>query len=318
MPVRDGVIGVDVGGTTTKAALVDGSNEIAARSVRPTDPSAATKGIVAIVEELLLRSAEVGITVRALGIGAAGFVGGEAIIFSPNLVYDDPQLGPALRGRFDLPVAVENDANAAAWAEYRLGAARGARHLALVTLGTGVGSGFVIDGHLLHGSTGAGAEFGHMVIDPDGPACTCGLRGCIEQFASGSAIARDGRAAVAEDPSSTILAFAGTADAITAEHVARAAREYDEAARAILQSAGTMLGIALSNISNLFDPEVIVLAGGVTRAGEPLLGPARDELVRATKSQKRRPMRLDVSTLGSDLGMLGAATLARELVGAVS
>ena len=314
MTMRDGVIGVDVGGTTTKAALVDNAGVIAARTVRPTDPSAATKGIVAIVEEMILQSADTGVGVRAIGVGAAGFVSGEAITFSPNLVYDDPQIGVALRTRFYLPVAVDNDANAAAWAEYRLGAASGSRHLALVTIGTGVGGGFVIDGHLLHGSTGAGAEFGHTIVDPDGPPCTCGLRGCIEQFVGGAAIARAGRDAVAADPSSTIVAFAGTPGAITAEHVARAAREYDETARAVLERAGRMLGIALSNISNLFDPEVIVLAGGVTKAGEPLLGPARDELARSTKAQRRRPMRLDVSTLGSDLGMLGAATLALDLV----
>lgn len=313
MGARDAVIGVDVGGTTTKGAVVDRAGEILHRTVRSTDPSAATKGIVAIIEELLTRSTDLGANIRALGVGAAGFVGGETIIFSPNVVYDDPQIGPALRARFDLPVAVDNDANAAAWGEYKLGAARGSRHLALLTMGTGIGSGFVIDGHLLRGSTGAAAEFGHTIVDPDGPPCTCGLRGCIEQFAGGLAIARAAREAVSEDPQSTILAFAGSIHAITAEHVARAAREYDETARAVLQRAGTMLGVGLSNISNLFDPEVIVLAGGVTKAGEPLLGPARDELVRSTKAQKRRPMRLDVSTLGSDVGMLGAAALAVDL-----
>ncbi len=303
-------IGVDVGGTTTKAGVVSSAGELVTRAERPTDPSAGTKGIIAVIEELLARDGAG--TVRAVGVGAAGFVGGDSIIFSPNITYDDPHLGRAITDRFDLPAVIDNDANAAAWGEFRFGAAKGAPNLVLLTIGTGVGSGVIVDGRLLRGHTGTAAELGHMVVDPDGPECPCGLRGCVEMFAAGPAIARLATTAVAAEPSSSILDFAGQVDAITAEHVGRAAREYDETARSVLRAAGTMLGVALSNVVNIFDPEVIILAGGVTSIGEPLLGPARDELARRTTAQRRRPMRLDVSTLGDDVGILGAAALASD------
>ena len=175
-----------------------------------------------------------------------------------------------------------------------------------------MGSGFVVNGELLRGATGAAAELGHMVIDPSGPACPCGLKGCLEQFASGTAIERWAREAVEKDPDSSILSFAGTADAITGEHVAQAARQYDETARAVLSRAGNALGVGLSNVVNLFEPEAIVLGGRVVRAGEPYLGPARDRLASMLTAQRRRPARLDVTTLGNDAGVLGAAKLALD------
>lgn len=310
-----GAIGVDIGGTTTKAAIVTAEGELIGRLERPSEKTAATKGALAIVDELLERASSLDARVAAIGVGAAGFVAGSTIVFSPNLTYDDPQLGTALEARTGLPVAVDNDANAAAWGERAFGTARGSDHLALITLGTGAGSGFIVDGRIVRGFSGAGAEFGHTVIDPSGPLCECGLKGCVEQFVSGTAIARMGREAMAADPASSMVSFAGSVEEITAEHVARAAREYDETARKVLRSAGLALGAALSNIANLFDPEVIVLAGSVTRAGEPFLGPARDELVRMTTAQRRRPMRLDVSTLDGEGGILGAGALALELVG---
>jgi glucokinase len=151
-----------------------------------------------------------------------------------------------------------------------------------------------------------------MVIDPDGPSCPCGLRGCLEQFASGTAIERLARHAVEDDPNSSILSFAGGVSAITGEHVTQAAREYDEAARAVLRRAGTALGIGLSNVVNLFEPDAIVLGGSVVKAGEPYLGPARDRLGQMLAAQRRRPARLDVTSLGGDAGILGSALLALE------
>jgi glucokinase len=310
-----GAIGVDVGGTTTKAAIVTAEGELLGRLERPTEKTAATKGLLAIVDELIERAPGLDARVAAIGVGAAGFVAGSTIVFSPNLTYDDPQLGTALEVRTGLPVSVDNDANAAAWGERAFGAAQGSDHLVLITLGTGAGSGFIVEGRIVRGFSGAGAEFGHTVIDPSGPLCECGLKGCVEQFVSGTAIARMGREAAAEDPASSMVSFAGAVEDITAEHVSRAAREYDETARKVLRRAGLALGVALSNVANLFDPEVIVLAGSVTRAGEPFLGPARDELARMTTAQRRRPMRLDLSTLEGDGGILGAGALALELVG---
>jgi glucokinase len=302
-------IGIDIGGTTTKAGVVTSEGEVLTRIERPTDPSAATKGAIALVDELLERSTE---TIAGLGVAAAGFITGSRVTFSPNLVFDDPQLGSAFEARSGLPVTVDNDANAAVWGEHRFGAARGIDNVAMVTIGTGIGSGFIIEGRLLRGASGAAGEIGHIVIDPAGPPCGCGLRGCLEQFASGQAVTTWARVAAEEDPSTSIVSFAGSIDAITAEHVGRAAREYDETARAVLRRAGRALGIGLSNIVNIFDPDVIVLGGSVTKAGEAFLGPARDELARMTAAQRRRPMRLDLSALQADAGILGAAALALD------
>jgi glucokinase len=171
----------------------------------------------------------------------------------------------------------------------------------------------IVDGRLVRGYTGAGAEMGHTVVDPQGPHCPCGLRGCLEQFASGNAIARMAREALEDDPGSSILAWAGTRGAVTSEHVAKAAHQLDETARIVLRRAGTALGLGLSNVVNIFDPEVIVLGGSVARAGEPLLGPCRDELARRTQAQRRRPMRLAITSLGRDAGIIGAAALAFDL-----
>jgi glucokinase len=304
-------IGVDVGGTGTKAGLVTDSGEILLRVDRPTDASAGTKGIIEVVEDLLQRTSDTQAP-GAVGVGAAGFIDATtgSVTFAPNLSYDDPYIADAIRTRTGLPVIVDNDANAAVWGERAFGVARGLDHVVLLTLGTGIGGGFITNGKLLRGSTGAGAEFGHTVVDPKGPKCPCGLRGCIEQFSSGGAIGRAARSGVQENPKSTIVAIAGSVEAITAKHVAQAAREYDELALAIMREAGSWLGIGLSNIANLFDPQAIVLGGGVSKAGEIFLGVARDRLATMTAAQRRRPMRLDVTGLGSDAAILGAAALA--------
>ncbi len=305
------VLGVDTGGTGTKGAVVARDGTVRDRAERPTDPTAGTKGIIGVVEELLERAARSGSKVAAVGVGAAGFVdfASGSVTFSPNLVYDDPQIGAALRARSGLPVFVDNDANAAVWGERAYGSCRGEDDVVLLTLGTGIGSGIVAGGRLVRGSTGAGAELGHLVVDPDGPECGCGLRGCLEQLASGSAIERLAARAVADEPSSAILAFAPGGH-ITGEAVSRAAREYDPTAREVLRKAGVALGIGLSNVVNIFDPAVIVLGGSVVGAGEPYLGPARDQLARMMQAQRRRPMRLDVTSLGGDAGIVGAAALA--------
>jgi len=314
---RDAAVGLDVGATTTKGAIVTRAGEALLRVEVPTDRHAGTKSIIAVIEELIENAGDVDAQPVAVGVGAAGFIDAAtgSVTFSPNLEYGDPEVDEAVRSRSGLPVVVDNDANAAAWGERRFGTAQGTDYLAYITLGTGIGSGFVVDGRLIRGYTGAGAELGHMVVDPDGPPCPCGLRGCLEQFASGTAIARIARAALKEgDHRSSILSFAGSIENVTALDVAKAAREYDEVARDVLAKAGRMLGVGLSNVANIFDPEVIVLGGGAVRAGEAFLGAARDQLARMTEAQRRRPMRLDVTSLAQDAGIIGAATLALDEV----
>lgn len=315
MTIQRAVLGVDVGGTATKAAIVGSSGRVLLRLERPTEANAGTKGIIGVVEDLIQRARDLDLEVKAVGIGAAGFIDSRSgsVTFSPNVVYDDPHVADAIGGRVRLPVVVDNDTNAAVWGERAFGAARGSDHVAYVTIGTGIGSGFIVDGRLVRGFTGAGAELGHTVVDPDGPRCLCGLRGCLEQLASGQAIARMAREAVQKDPDSAILALAGAVETITTADVATAAHAYDETARAVLRAAGGALGIGLSNLANIFDPEVIVLGGSVARAGEPFLGPARDRLVAMTGAQRRRPLRLDVTSLRGDAGIIGAAALAFDL-----
>jgi glucokinase len=305
------VIGIDVGGTGTKGGVVEASGRVLHKVTRKTDVTSGTKGVIAVAETLLDWARESGQDVSSIGIGAAGFVDSASgsITFSPNFTYDDPEIATAIGARCGLPVVVDNDANAAAWGERTFGSARGSDDVVLLTVGTGIGSGLIANGELVRGFTGAGAEMGHTVVQMDGPECTCGLRGCLEQLASGQAIERMAREAATGDPSTLILTFAETVEAIEGEHVAQAAAEYDETALRILRTGGKALGVGLSNAVNLFDPEVLVLAGSVIRAGEPYLGPARDQLVRMTGSQRRRPARLDVTVLGENAGIIGAAAL---------
>ena len=305
-------IGIDVGGTGTKGALVRSDGQLLERIERPTESQAATKSVIAVAETLAERAEALEEVPRAVGVGAAGFVehATGSVTFSPNLVYDDRHIATAVGIRLGLPVTVENDANAAAWGETMFGAARGCDHVAVITLGTGIGSGFVIDGRVLRGKTGAGAELGHMVIDPSGPPCPCGLRGCFERMASGSAITRMARAAAQDDPETMMIELAGGVGRIEGPHVSAAAARHDEAATRVLARAGRALAIGLSNVVNLFDPEIIVLGGGVVQAGEPYLGVARDELARMTTEQRRRPARVDLAALGNDAGIVGAAALA--------
>ena len=312
MTLRSVAIGVDVGGTTTKGGLVEMSGRLVERAEHPTDRQAATKTTIEVAETMVRRAEELGYVPVAVGIGAAGFVDVRSgtVTFSPNLIYDDPEVADAVGARVQLPVMVDNDANAAACGERAVGAARGTNNVVLITLGTGLGSGFIVNGRVLRGHTGAAAELGHMVVEVGGVQCGCGLRGCIEQYASGTAIARMAREAIRDEPESSIVHFAGSAEAITGRHVAQAARELDEVARSVLRRAGKALGIAMSNVVNLFDPEVIVLGGGVIATGEPLLGPARDQLAEMTALQRRRPMRLALTALGTDAGIIGAAALA--------
>ena len=304
-------LGIDIGGTACKGGLVAADGTLSSRSEISTRPGDGTGTVLELAETLLAKAREESVEIGAIGVGAAGFVDRRdgSISFSPNVTYENPQLAGALRDRFSLDTIVANDANAAAWGEREAGAAAGFDHVALVTLGTGVGGGFIIGGRLLLGATGAAAEFGHTVLDPEGPPCPCGLSGCVEQFVSGSAIARMGEQALARWPDSSIKDLA-KGEPISALHVAQAAREWDEAAREVLARAGGYLGIALSNIVNMFEPEVIVIGGSVADAGESFLGPARDRFNAMLAQQHRRPVRLERARLGNDAGMVGAALLA--------
>ena len=215
--------------------------------------------------------------------------------------------------RLGLPTSLDNDANLAALAEHRFGAARGATNVVMLTIGTGIGGGLIIDGRPYSGSSGAGGEMGHIVIDQDGPPCNgnCPNRGCVEALASGTALAREGRAAAEREPDSVLGRARAEGREIGGPEIVAAARAGDRASVEVLALVGRRLGVALAGLANTFDPDVIVLGGGVMDAGDLLLDPARAELQRrALSPQNEVPVR--AAALGPEAGMIGAAMLARD------
>lgn len=311
-------IGIDVGGTKIAAAVVDADGGVLARRQVPTEsdePSAIVSAIVKVGREMKAAAPAVG----AIGVGAAALVDHAAgrILWAPNLAYKDLHLRALLEERLGLPVSVDNDANVAALAEALHGAGVGAADQVTVTVGTGIGAGFILDGRLYRGAHNLGGEPGHMIIIPDGPLCTCGNRGCWEAVASGRAIGRLARERIEGGAGAELLAaVSGNLDAITGEFVGSAAVDGDPFARDVVASAGRLLGIGLANIVNILDPELIVVGGGAAAGtGDLLLAPAREAMEAHTVGFAwRPPVRLVPAELGNDAGVVGAAALARELI----
>jgi len=228
-----------------------------------------------------------------------------------NLDLADVPIRDLMHERLGLPVTLDNDANAAILAEHRFGAARGAQNAVMLTIGTGIGGGLLIGGEVYRGSSGAGAELGHVVIEADGPPCqgNCPNRGCVEALASGTAIAREGIAAAQAAPDSILGRAVADGVTLDGKEVTDAALAGDPTAVAVLEKVGRRLGVALSSFANVFEPDIIVIGGGAIRAGGLLLDPARDEMAtRALSPMDRTPV--VAAELGPDAGMIGAATMA--------
>lgn len=311
MPVT---VGVDGGGTKVLAGLVDEQGTVLERVRVATDRNNGTGSVLRALEELLGGGGEP----AAIGVGVAGFVKQPEgrVVFSPNVAYDPPDVGKAVAARFGLPVVVENDANAACWGERVHGAGRGCDELVLVTVGTGVGGGIVTGGRLLRGANGYAGEIGHMTIMDGGPQCGCGQHGCVEALASGTAIARMAREGLGSAPDSILLELAGdNPSRITGALVTEAARADDAFAVEVLGRAGRSLGVCFANLTNLLDPELILVGGGAAEAGWFIVEPARLELFRRV-ADRREPPELAMARLGGDAGMVGAAALARSAVDA--
>ncbi len=309
-------IGVDIGGTKVAAGVVDEAGEVLETVRRPTpsrDVDETEDTICAVVTELAARH-----EVVAVGIGAAGWIANDraTVLFSPHLAWRNEPLRDALGDRIGLPVVVENDANAAAWAEYRFGAARGERVVCCVTLGTGIGGGLVVSGVLFRGAHGVAAEYGHMTVVPGGRRCACGNRGCWEMYASGRALARDARelAEVSPVAAERLLDLAGGSPAqLTGEHVTVAAREGDPAAMEIFIEMDRWLGRGIANLAAVLDPTVVVVGGGVCTAGDLLLGPTAEEFAANLTGRGFRPAaRIALAECGPLAGLIGAADLARR------
>ena len=305
-------IGVDVGGTKTAAIRLSGEGEILDRSTLPTgadDPAASLDAVGDAIENVLDGS------VTAIGVGAAGLIDVRSgtIVFSPNFTWRQVPIAARLSERFGLPVTVDNDATAGAWAEASLGASRGREESLFVAVGTGIGGGIVTEGRLLRGAHGFAGEIGHVIVEPGGPACGCGNRGCWEQVASGQALERQGARAIAEDPASAFAVLAGgDAAKVTGELVAAAARDGDPVAAAIVRSIGRRLGEGIAGLVNILDPSLVVVGGGVAEIGDPVFDPLLEAYHDSVEGRRDRPeVPIVPAALGNDASAIGAAMIAR-------
>ena len=311
-------IGVDIGGTKVAAGLVDGLGRVFARARRPT-PSRSPRAVKATIADVVgeLRA---GNDVVAVGIGAAGFVDADRsrVLFAPHLAWRNEPLREAVTQLLGMQVIVENDANAAAWAEYRFGAGQGEERLVCVTLGTGIGGGIVFDGAVQRGRWGMAGEFGHMIVVPDGRRCECGNRGCLEQYASGNVLGREARELAAAGSPVTVPLLervGGEVSALIGPLITQAARDGDPVAIELFEDVGRWLGIGLANLAAALDPGLFVIGGGVSDAGELLLRPARESFRRVLAGRGFRPEpRIIRAALGPEAGLVGAADLARAAV----
>ena len=316
-------VGIDIGGTKVAGGLVAADGKVVGRARRDTPhrsktPAVVEDTIVDVVTELiaLARSHRLG-EVGSVGIGAAGFVAADraTVVFAPHLSWRDEPLEANLQRRVPVPISVDNDANAAAWAEWRFGAARGESHVVMVNLGTGIGGALVLDGQIMRGRYGIAGEFGHMQVVPGGQRCECGNKGCWEQYASGNALVREARALMtANSPVAEDLAVrvSGDPDALTGPMVTEAARDGDPTATELLAEIGHWLGVGMANLAAALDPGLFVVGGGVSAAGDLLLEPARSTFRRSlTGRGYRTEARIVPAAMGNDAGMVGAADLSR-------
>jgi glucokinase len=309
-------IGVDVGGTKIAAGVVadDGRILQERRAESPATSSAEIEQTIADLVAELRKEHDV----EGVGVGAAGFIDQHraTVMFAPNLAWRDLDLKGDLEKRTGLPVVVENDANAAAWGEFTFGAAADSDDLLLVTVGTGVGGGIVLDGQLYRGAFGVAAEIGHIRIERLGRLCGCGNLGCFEQYGSGTALVRDARAMATADPAyaATVLALAGgDVEQISGPMISEAALDGDAFAREQLALLGGWLGEGIATLAAVLDPGVVAIGGGVSAAGDLLLEPARASYRSQLTGRGHRPEAdFRLAQLGNKAGLIGAADLARR------
>ena len=310
-------IGVDIGGTKIAAGVVDEDGTILAqtrRATQPDDAGSIDRAIAEIYAELS-ESYEVG----AIGLAAAGFVASDrsGVLFAPNLAWRNYPLRDRVAELVgpDVRIVVENDANAAGWAEFRFGVGRDVDDMLMLTVGTGLGGAVMIGGQLVRGAWGVAAEVGHMRVVPGGHYCGCGHEGCWEQYASGSALVRDAQAAVITQPERAVRLLelaGGDAEKLIGPHVTDAAQEGDPLAVELFTELGRWIGEGSASVAALLDPELIVVGGGVGAAGDLLLAPARQAFGEQLSARGYRPeARIELAAMGNDAGIVGAADLAR-------
>lgn len=294
-------VGVDVGGTKVLAVRVSADGAVEAMATRPMPGRNASESAVEDAVELAARDVYDDRAPVALGVSAAGLVdaAGERYLFGAHLPWRSAPVRERLASRTGLVVVLENDANCAAHAELVVGAGQGVDSMLMITIGTGIGGALVLGGRVVRGANGLAGEFGHMQVVPDGLACECGLRGCWEQYCSGRALERVTRVALGrhlDGPEVAAMAFAG-----------------DEVARQAFASIGTWLGVGVAGLVSAFDPQLVVVGGGVSAVGDLLLAPARAALADSLQGTAYRPVPpLVAAQSGPEAGAVGAALLARD------
>ncbi|UZJ23558.1 ROK family protein [Rhodococcus antarcticus] len=307
-------VGIDVGGTNIRAGVVDVEGQVidTVEAPTPSSPRALEDGLHRAVAELSLRH-----PVAAVGLAVAGFVTPDraGVRFAPHLPWRDAPVAARMHQRLGLPVVLEHDANAAAWAEHRFGAARGGHVVVMVAIGTGIGAALLVDGRLYRGAHGVAPELGHLRMVPDGRSCPCGKRGCFERYCSGTALVATALELLAADPSrSTLLAKEHAAEpgSLTGRRVVGAARDGDPVAQAAVADLALWLGRGLALVSDVYDPDLVVVGGGVGGSAPLFLDEAREHYVRRlTGAGHRPPARIRTAQLGAAAGLVGAADLAR-------
>jgi len=309
-------IGIDVGGTKVLGGVVDEFGKVIATARKDTTRQggvALTQAIADIAKELLAEY-----EVSSIGVCAAGFVSSDrkTMLAAPNIAdWNGVNLDYELTQLIGLPVVIENDANAAAWGEAKFGAGQNQDHMMMLTIGTGIGGGIVVNGALYRGAFGTAAEFGHIRVVPDGHLCGCGARGCFEQYASGNALLRHAREAISASPeiARNLLARGdGTIAGLTGKTITDAARDGDPVALAAFNTTGQWLGAGIASLSVILDPACVVIGGGVIDAGEILLKPTRESLERNMPFAGKHPYpQIIAAQLGNEAGLVGVADLAR-------
>lgn len=311
-------VGIDIGGTKIGGALVDGSGNII-RETRVPTPAQDSDAIADAVVQLIRELSE-GVDVVAAGVAAAGFVDAERanIVYAPNLSWRNEPIKAKIQAKVSMPVFIENDANAAGWAEYRFGAGADARHVVMLTIGTGVGGAIIVDGKLLRGGFGLAAELGHVPLNGGDRPCGCGQVGCIEPYGSGTALLKSAKALSASGrPEGYRLAeLEEQAGELTGAQVYQAIVEQDAGALGLLNDLGEALGRTVAGLCAVLDPEVVIIGGGVSAAGDLLLNPIRESYLKHLSAAAYRPhVRFAIAEFVNDAGVVGAADLARLELG---
>lgn len=314
------VIGVDVGGTNIRAGVVDAEGTVIDTVQAPTPGSeqALEAGLAQVVAQLRTRH-----VVAAVGLAVAGFITPDSatVRFAPHLSWRQAPVASRMEQRLGLPVLLEHDANAAAWAEHRFGAANGGRVVVLLAIGTGIGAALLIEGQLFRGAHGVAPELGHLRLVPDGRACPCGKRGCWERYCSGTGLAATALEMLAADPTrSPVLAkeVAAAPGSLSGRRVMSAARDGDPLGVAAVAELARWLGEGLVAISDIYDPDLIVVGGGVSASATLFLDAAREHYTAGiTGAGHRPPARIRTAQLGHAAGLVGAADLARQALHSV-